>query len=78
MEKMYTIIEAAKLLKVHPLTIWRKVNSKEIREERIGRLIRIRESELRAYLSRSLPQKVDHSETMYTQVTESKKKRKIK
>jgi excisionase family DNA binding protein len=50
-DEVYTVEEAAKLLKVDEMTIRRMIDRKEIVASRVGRSIRIPRSELEKYLN---------------------------
>jgi excisionase family DNA binding protein len=48
--KLWTVAEIAVLLRVSPMTVYRKINSGELKSVRIGRAIRVRENALRDIL----------------------------
>jgi excisionase family DNA binding protein len=48
--KLWTVAEIAVLLRVSAMTVYRMVNSGELRSVRIGRAIRVRENALRDIL----------------------------
>jgi excisionase family DNA binding protein len=48
--KLWTVAEIAGLLRVSPMTVYRKINSAELKSVRIGRAIRVRENALRDIL----------------------------
>lgn len=52
-ETMLTIREVAKYLHVVPLTIYRMINRRDLPAVKVGRVWRIRQQDLQAYLDRS-------------------------
>lgn len=50
--KLYTVPEVAAALHVHRNTVDRQIRRKLLRVVRIGRSVRVRESELHAFLDR--------------------------
>lgn len=52
MEKFYSINETAEMLQVHPNTVRAWINRNILKAHRFGRLIRIYESDLQAFLNR--------------------------
>lgn len=50
METVYTVDEVAEMLKVKPLTIRRWLNSGELTGIKFGKIWRIKESDLEAFL----------------------------
>jgi len=51
---MYTVTEAARLLKLHPKTLRRKIQQGEIESTRLGKQYRITVAQLEAYLGAEL------------------------
>ena len=58
-EKYYTVKEAAEILKVSPMTIYRAIELSQISVLRIGRTIRIPESAFDEFLHPAKPPKPD-------------------
>ncbi|MBN2738686.1 MAG: helix-turn-helix domain-containing protein [Spirochaetales bacterium] len=52
--KYYSVKEAADILKIHPKTLGRYIRDKEIQAGKIGKSWRIAETELKAYMDRTL------------------------
>ena len=48
--KVYTPAEAAETLKVNPQTLWRWIREGRIRASKLGRVYRIRQSDLEQFL----------------------------
>ena len=53
LEKTFSVCEAAKILKLHPLTVRRKLARKEISFYRFGKNIEIGKSHLREFIARN-------------------------
>lgn len=53
MEKTYSVSEAAKILKRHPLTVRRKIADRSLAHYRLGGKIEIGESHLKEYVAHS-------------------------
>lgn len=51
-ERIYTVVEIAKKLHLHPITTYRLVKRKKIVASRIGRSIRISEAQLQETLAK--------------------------
>lgn len=51
LDPVYRVQEVAQLLKCDPATIYRLTASGELKSVRVGRLLRIRESDLAAYIA---------------------------
>lgn len=49
--RLWTVAEIAGLLRVNKMTVYRLVNSGELRSVRVGRVIRVREGDLRDMLA---------------------------
>jgi putative molybdopterin biosynthesis protein len=49
-EKTYTRDEAARILSVNPMTIWREIQRGRLRAFKVGKDIRITESALKEYI----------------------------
>lgn len=52
-DKFYTVAEVAELLKVQPLTIYRLISDGKLKSYKVGRVIRISEADLKAFLDDS-------------------------
>ena len=50
-ERFLTVAEVAERLKVHPITVRRHIKAGRLRAVRFGRAVRIRESDLDAYVA---------------------------
>lgn len=48
-----TVEDAARILHLHPFTVLKLIKNKKLRAVKIGRVYRIRESELEAFLDRN-------------------------
>ncbi len=53
LEKTYSVGEAAKILKRHPLTVRRKIANRSLAHYRLGGKIEIGESHLKNYIAHS-------------------------
>jgi len=51
-EKFYTVDEVAQILKINPMTVYRRIKEKEIEIYKVGRVFRISESSLQNYLKK--------------------------
>jgi len=51
--KVYTPAEAAELLKVNPQTVWKYIREGRLRASRLGRVYRIRETDLELLLDQT-------------------------
>jgi excisionase family DNA binding protein len=51
-EKIYTTEQVAQLLQIHPLTVLKYISSGKLRAIKLGRVYRIRESEIQKFLDR--------------------------
>jgi len=51
-EKLYTTEQVAQLLQIHPLTVLKYIKAGKLRAIKLGRVYRIRESELQKFLER--------------------------
>ena len=51
--KVYTPTEAAELLKVNPQTVWKYIREGRLRASKLGRVYRIRESDLELLLDQT-------------------------
>ena len=51
-EQIYTTEQVARFLQIHPLTVLKYINSGKLRAIKLGRVYRIRESELQKFLDR--------------------------
>lgn len=49
-EKIYTTEQVATLLQIHPLTVLKYIKMKKLKAIKLGRVYRIRESALQAFL----------------------------
>lgn len=49
-EKFYTVEEVAKILKVNPMTVYRRVKEGKLKVYKVGRVFRISEESLKNYL----------------------------
>lgn len=54
-ETYYTVKEAAEILKVHPMTLYRAIEQSRITSLKIGRMIRIPESAFDEFLHPAKP-----------------------
>ncbi|MBI5411616.1 helix-turn-helix domain-containing protein [Candidatus Peregrinibacteria bacterium] len=54
-EKIYTTEQVAKLLQIHPLTVLKYIKSGRLKGIKLGRIYRIRESALLAFLEQGSP-----------------------
>ena len=49
-EKIYTTEQVAQLLQIHPLTVLKYIKNGKLRAIKLGRVYRIRESQLQEFL----------------------------
>ncbi len=52
METIYTTEQVAELLQIHPLTVLKYIKGGRLKSIKLGRVYRIRESELDAFLQK--------------------------
>jgi excisionase family DNA binding protein len=50
-DRLLTVAEVAERLRVHPITVRRHIKDGRLRAVRVGRAVRVRESDLEAFLS---------------------------
>ncbi|OQA93936.1 MAG: Helix-turn-helix domain protein [Microgenomates group bacterium ADurb.Bin219] len=50
-EKFYTVEEVAQILKVNPMTVYRRVKEGKLKVYKVGRVFRIGEKSLQNYLA---------------------------
>lgn len=52
-DSILTVEDAAKILQLHPFTVLKLIKRKKLKASKIGRVYRIRESEIENFLNRN-------------------------